>query len=176
MTLDHLNALGDSAFVATLAGIFEHSPWVAEGVLRLRPFDTVEALHEAMCAVVADAGPAAQLALIRAHPQLAGKAAIAGELTVASGLEQSGAGLLHCSPAEYAQLTELNAAYQQRFGFPFILAVRGHDRARPCARSVGSPHFACAICSADSCPASGRGKRSHLVGSDAHKTAVAAAP
>ena len=129
MTLDHLNALGDSAFVATLAGIFEHSPWVAEGVLRLRPFDTVEALHEAMCAVVADAGPAAQLALIRAHPQLAGKAAIAGELTVASGLEQSGAGLLHCSPAEYARLTELNAAYQQRFGFPFILAVRGHDRA-----------------------------------------------
>lgn len=128
MTLDHLNTLADSAFVATLAGIFEHSPWVAEGVLPLRPFDSIEALHEAMCAVVANADPAAQLGLIRAHPQLAGKAAIAGELTAASSQEQSGAGLLQCSPAEYARLTELNAAYQQRFGLPFILAVRGRDR------------------------------------------------
>ena len=128
MTLEQLNALDQSAFVATLAGIFEHSPWVAEGVLPLHPFDSIDSLHAAMCAVVARSDATQQLDLIRAHPQLAGKAAIAGELTLASSQEQSGAGLLHCSPAEYARLTELNAAYQQRFGFPFILAVRGHDR------------------------------------------------
>jgi OHCU decarboxylase len=129
MKLAQLNALDQRDFVATLADIFEHSPWVAEGVLPLRPFDSVQALHAAMCAVVDTAEAAAQLGLIRAHPQLAGKAAIAGDLTAASSQEQSGAGLLHCSPAEYARLGELNAAYQQRFGFPFILAVRGHDRA-----------------------------------------------
>lgn len=129
MTLDHLNALSDSAFVATLAGIFEHSPWVAEAVAPLRPFGSVEALHRAMCAAVAKALPARQLALIRAHPQLASKAAIAGELTAASSQEQAGAGLLHCSAEEYARLNELNAAYQQRFGFPYILAVRGHNPA-----------------------------------------------
>ena len=128
MTLDHLNALGYSAFVATLAGIFEHSPWVAEAVVPQRPFDSVEALHSAMCATVAAAAPERQLALIRAHPRLASKAAIAGRLTAASSQEQAGAGLLQCSPTEYARLSELNDAYQRRFGFPFILAVRGHDR------------------------------------------------
>jgi 2-oxo-4-hydroxy-4-carboxy-5-ureidoimidazoline decarboxylase len=128
MTLDQLNAYDQAAFVAALGGIFEHSPWVPERAWAQRPFAGVDALHAAMCRTVADAGLDLQLALIRAHPQLAGKAAIRGELTEASTREQQGAGLDQCSPAEYAQLTALNDTYQQRFGFPFILAVRGHTR------------------------------------------------
>ncbi len=127
-TLAQLNALGDDAFVDALGAIFEHSPWVAEQVAPQRPFASVHGLHAAMCAAVAAAGEDAQLRLIRAHPQLASKAAIRGELTAASNREQGGAGLLDCSPEEFAQLHELNARYLQRFGFPFILAVRGHTR------------------------------------------------
>ena len=128
MTLGELNALDDARFVATLAAIFEHSPWVAEAVCAQRPFASVDGLHAAMCAAVDRAGAQPQLALIRAHPQLAGRAAIA-ELTADSRKEQSGAGLDRCTPAEYARLTELNGAYDRKFGFPFILAVRGHTRA-----------------------------------------------
>ena len=129
MTLSQLNALGREHFVAALAAIFEHSPWVAEAVADERPFASVDALHAAMCAVVDRADADAQLALIRAHPQLAGRAAIAGELTADSRKEQTGAGLDRCTPDEFARLTRLNAAYDSRFGFPFILAVRGHSRA-----------------------------------------------
>jgi 2-oxo-4-hydroxy-4-carboxy-5-ureidoimidazoline decarboxylase len=129
MTLDELNTLDQSAFVALLGGVFEHSPWVADETWPLRPFASIDALHAAMCKAVVDAGEEAQLALLRAHPQLAGKAALRGELTADSTREQQGAGLDQCSPDEYARLHELNDAYDQRFGFPFILAVRGHDRA-----------------------------------------------
>jgi 2-oxo-4-hydroxy-4-carboxy-5-ureidoimidazoline decarboxylase len=128
MTLDELNTQELAAFRDTLGGIFEHSPWVAEEAWPLRPFASAEALHAAMCKAVIDAGEAAQLALLRAHPQLAGKAALRGELTAASNQEQQGAGLDQCSADEYARLHELNAQYEQRFGFPFILAVRGHTR------------------------------------------------
>ncbi len=128
MTLDSLNRADPNAFVAALAGIFEHSPWVAERVLAQRPFADVDALHAAMCAAVADAGETLQMALIRAHPQLAGKAAIRGELTASSTSEQRGAGLDQCSPEEFAEITQLNADYDVRFGFPFILAVKGHTR------------------------------------------------
>ena len=127
--LDALNALDRAAFVRELGAVFEHSPWVAEGAFARRPFASVEALHRAMCEVVAGAGDEAQLALIRAHPQLAGRAAIRGELTDASRREQGGAGLDQCTPEEFAQLHVLNDAYERRFGFPFILAVRGHTRA-----------------------------------------------
>ncbi|MCB1560494.1 MAG: 2-oxo-4-hydroxy-4-carboxy-5-ureidoimidazoline decarboxylase [Xanthomonadales bacterium] len=116
-------------FTARLADIFEHSPWVAECAAAARPFASVDALHAAMCAAMRNANPDGQLALIRAHPQLAGKAALRGELTESSTSEQSGAGLDQCSPGEFARITEFNDAYQQRFGFPFILAVRGYDRA-----------------------------------------------
>lgn len=129
MTLAELNQLDRAAFVALLGGVFEHSPWVAEAAFAARPFADRAALHAAMCAAVDAAGEAAQLALIRAHPQLAGKAAIADDLTAASRSEQHGAGLDRCSPEEFARIRTLNAAYQQRFGFPFILAVRGHSRA-----------------------------------------------
>lgn len=129
MTLDALNHSPPEAFVAALGGIFEHSPWVAERVAAQRPFASVEALHAAMCRAVAEAGGTLQMALIRAHPQLAGKAAIRGELTEASTNEQRGAGLDQCTPEEFADITRLNADYEARFGFPFILAVKGHTRA-----------------------------------------------
>jgi 2-oxo-4-hydroxy-4-carboxy-5-ureidoimidazoline decarboxylase len=129
MRLDELNALGRDAFVTRLGGVFEHSPWVAEGAFDARPFASVDALHAAMCATVAAAAEAAQLALIRAHPELAGKAAVRGQLTDASTREQRGAGLDQCSPDEFARLTRLNAQYGAKFGFPFIVAVRGHTRA-----------------------------------------------
>lgn len=128
IALADLNALPREAFIDALQGIFEHSPWVPAGVAAARPFPSREALHAAMCAVVRDAGPDAQLGLIRAHPELAGKAAIAGQLTASSASEQRGAGLDQCSPDEYAELVDLNRRYHQRHGFPFILAVRGHTR------------------------------------------------
>jgi 2-oxo-4-hydroxy-4-carboxy-5-ureidoimidazoline decarboxylase len=94
-----------------------------------RPFADIDALHAAMARAVATARAEEQLALIRAHPELAGKAALRGELTRESENEQGRAGLNQCSPAELARLTELNQAYRAKFGFPFILAVAGHTRA-----------------------------------------------
>jgi 2-oxo-4-hydroxy-4-carboxy-5-ureidoimidazoline decarboxylase len=129
VTLDEVNALDGDAFVGALGAIFEHSPWVPERTWARRPFRSVEALHGALCATVAAAGTARQLDLIRAHPDLAGRAALRGELSEASAREQHGAGLDQCSPAEFARLNELNAAYRARFGFPFIVAVCGHGRA-----------------------------------------------
>lgn len=128
-TLAQLNAMPASDFVAVLGGIYEHSPWVAEQVATLRPFHSVADLAAAMRAAVDEAGRDPQLALLRAHPELAGKAAVRGELTAESTREQSGAGLGQCSPEEFARLQDMNARYNGKFGFPFILAVRGYDRA-----------------------------------------------
>jgi allantoate deiminase/N-carbamoyl-L-amino-acid hydrolase len=116
-------------FVATLTGVFERSPWVAERVVTQRPFRSVLHLHEAMCTAVERAGIDEQSTLIGSHPELAGRAAIRGELTPESTREQLGAGLAACSPDEFARLQTFNAAYAKRFGFPFVLAVKGHDRA-----------------------------------------------
>jgi 2-oxo-4-hydroxy-4-carboxy-5-ureidoimidazoline decarboxylase len=129
MTLAQINAMSEAEFVRTLGGIFEHSPWVAQRAFVDRPFASVDVLHAAMVAVVDRATETQKLALLRAHPELAGKAAIRGDLTADSSREQSGAGLAQCSPEELARLAELNARYHARFGFPFILAVRGYDRA-----------------------------------------------
>jgi len=129
MTLWELNRLSAGAFVTALGQVFEHSPWVAERAMKKRPFQTLDALHETMIAAVWSAPAPTQMALLRAHPELAGKAALLGELTTESTLEQSGAGLAHCSPEELAKLTALIAAYNKKFGFPFILAVKGYDRA-----------------------------------------------
>lgn len=128
ITLEQLNAMPPSEFVTTLAGIFEHSPWVAEAAVSHRPFSSISALHADMADVVERAGSDPQLALIKAHPELAGKAAVRGELTNESTREQSGAGLNQCTQAEFDKLQTLNAAYRVKFGFPFILAVRGFDR------------------------------------------------
>jgi 2-oxo-4-hydroxy-4-carboxy-5-ureidoimidazoline decarboxylase len=116
-----LNALPDTAFVARLSGIFEHSPWVAEAVLPGRPFKDVAALHAAMVAAVDAAGTDPALALLRAHPELARRET----LTAASAAEQGGMGLDRLDQNEAARFEALNLAYRDRFGFPFIIAVRG---------------------------------------------------
>ena len=123
-----LNVLSEANFVAALGGIFEHSPWVAAGAYQARPFGSPAELHSAMCAVVAAADVEMQLGLIRAHPDLAGKAALAGELTDASSTEQAGAGLDRLTEDEYRRFHDLNDRYRARFGFPFILAVKGHRK------------------------------------------------
>ncbi|MGG7603683.1 allantoate amidohydrolase [Massilia sp. BKSP1R2A-1] len=124
-TLPDLNSCPPAAFADALRGIYEHSPWIAERAAAYRPFPSLAALRQALQAVVAQASQDEQLALLRAHPELAGKAAIAGELTAESTGEQAASGLDRCSPEEYARLQELNAQYGEKFGFPFILAVKG---------------------------------------------------
>ena len=123
--LDALNAAPLDEACARLDGLYEHSPWIVRSALARRPFATPAALVAACADVVDRADVQAQLALIRAHPELAGKAMVAGTLTAESTDEQSRAGLTHCTPEEYATLQRLNAEYRARFGWPFILAVRG---------------------------------------------------
>ena len=129
IALVELNAMSAAQFTAALAAIFEHSPWVAERAVAHRPFASRLDLHAAMCEVVDEASTAEQLDLIRAHPELAGRAAVRKELTAESTREQEGAGLDACSPEEFARLKDLNRRYHEKFGFPFIVAVRGHNRA-----------------------------------------------
>ena len=123
-----LSRLPQGAFVARLEGIFEHSPWIAERAWSAGPFASIDALHAAMCLVVDTADPTEQLALICAHPELAGKEAEAGTLTTASTGEQRGAGLDQCSKEELERLRRLNEDYRARFGFPFVVAVKGLTR------------------------------------------------
>lgn len=119
------------AFVEHFGDIYEHSPWIAEltwdaGLDSAQ--DTPEGLAEAMAKVLVNAPPQRQLAVIRAHPDLAGKAAKSGELSTASTREQAGAGLDQCNEEEYARFHRYNEAYKARFGFPFVMAVKGSDR------------------------------------------------
>ena len=124
-TLSSLNTCAHADFIETLSGIYEHSPWIPERACAQRPFATVTALKLALQTAVSKAGVDEQLGLIRAHPELAGKAAIAGELTAESTSEQASSGLNRCSAEEFATLHTLNADYNAKFGFPFILAVKG---------------------------------------------------
>jgi len=124
-TLSELNSCDLAAFVDRLRGIYEHSPWIPERAAAQRPFATLASLKQALQGVVSGATEAEQLGLIRAHPELAGKAAIAGELTAESTSEQARSGLNLCSAEEFATLHKLNADYNAKFGFPFILAVKG---------------------------------------------------
>ena len=119
--LDTVNTLGVDAFVARFGGIFEHSPWVARAAYAGRPFASVPALHATMVSVVANSGAERQLTLLRAHPELARP----GPLTQASSSEQGGMGRDRLAADEAAAFDRLNAAYRTRFGFPFIIAVRG---------------------------------------------------
>ena len=127
-SLSALNRADTPTFTAILGGVFEHSPWIAENAAAGRPYADIASLHAAMRQQVEQADRAARLALIRAHPELAGKAAIRGELTAESSREQKGAGLDLCSAEEFDRLHALNSAYNKKFGFPFIVAVRGHTR------------------------------------------------
>jgi len=115
-----------AVFVARYGGLFEHSPWVVERAALRLPFAD---LHDGLMQVVHDAPQEEQLALIRAHPELAGKAAIDGTLTDASTSEQASAGLQRLSPEEYERFHDLNRRYRERFGFPFIICVRLTDKA-----------------------------------------------
>lgn len=123
-----LSALERDAFLAAVGSVFEHSPWVMARAWALRPFATRADLDAALVKVIRDAGRDELLALIGAHPELAGKAAIRGDLTADSAREQAGAGLNACSPEEFALIQRLNRAYQARFGWPFIVAVKGMSR------------------------------------------------
>ncbi len=125
LTLDQLNAASANQALQWLDGIYEHSPWIAETALRERPFRSLAHLKHTLAHAVRTASSEAQRALIRAHPELAGKAMVDQSLTAESTHEQNKAGLTQCTPAEFAQLQQLNADYNARFGFPFILAVRG---------------------------------------------------
>jgi 2-oxo-4-hydroxy-4-carboxy-5-ureidoimidazoline decarboxylase len=124
--IDDAATLDREAFVARFGGVFEDSPWIAEQAHASRPWASVAELHAALVAVVDAAPREARLALIRAHPDLAGKAAIAGELTPESTREQAAAGLDRLTPAQHADLLALTAAYRERFRFPFIVCAREH--------------------------------------------------
>lgn len=128
VSLEHLNAASADDFVAALAGIYEHSPWVAQAVAGQRPFASLKSLHAAMAEAVRGAPPTQRLTLIALHPDLAGKAAQAGEITAESKSEQGGAGLDRLSKAEYGRFHMLNDAYREKFGFPFVICVRRHTR------------------------------------------------
>jgi 2-oxo-4-hydroxy-4-carboxy-5-ureidoimidazoline decarboxylase len=126
MTDSDFNAMSSEDFVARYASVVEHSPWVVERAAARRPFAD---LAEGIVAVLADATPEEQLSVIRAHPELAGRAAIAGTLTEESRSEQASAGLDRMTRQEFERFHTLNAAYGERFGFPFVICVRRTDRA-----------------------------------------------
>lgn len=126
MTIAELGALPRERFEEMLGFVFEHSPWVAARVWAQRPFSNLDALHGAMAAAVDRADPSEQLALLRAHPDLGARA----RMSEASVGEQAGAGLDRLTPEEFASLRRLNAAYREKYGFPFLFAVKGatkHD-------------------------------------------------
>ena len=131
MTWPAIAAMDQSSFVQTFGGIYEHSPWLAEAVFRGGlniADDHVDGLHHRLSTQLSQASREQQLALIQAHPDLAGKAALAGRVTADSAAEQSSAGLDQCSAEELEQFRQLNTAYLDKFGFPFIIAVKGLDR------------------------------------------------
>ncbi len=128
LSIDQINALDQASFVKYLGFIFERSPWIAAEAWHARPFASGSALQQALCAVMYGASREQQIALIRAHPDLAGKAAIAGDLTPDSLREQASAGLDRLAPDEFAAFTRLNNAYRDRFSFPFVICVREHTK------------------------------------------------
>jgi N-carbamoyl-L-amino-acid hydrolase len=125
LTIEQVNAADPAQAARLLDGLYEHSPWIAQQALAARPFRSLSHLKQAMADIVRQAPADRQLALIRAHPELAGKAMVSKTLTTESTSEQGKAGLTDCTPAEFARIQQLNADYNAKFGFPFILAVRG---------------------------------------------------
>ncbi|WP_426454269.1 2-oxo-4-hydroxy-4-carboxy-5-ureidoimidazoline decarboxylase [Paenibacillus sp. S-38] len=123
-TLEELNGMNEDDFVGSIGWVFEHSPWVAKRAHASAPFASLDALHDCMTAAVEQAAPEQQLELLRAHPDLAGRL----KMTDSSVREQQGAGLTELTAEEFSQFTFWNSAYTERFGFPFILAVRGHNK------------------------------------------------
>lgn len=128
LSLQQINSMGLEEFVGALGFLFEDSPWIAAHTWEARPFGSVLALHKALCSTMYGAGRERQTALIQAHPDLVGRVAQAGTLTPASAGEQASAGLDRLSPEEAAQFAALNRAYQERFGFPFVICVRENKK------------------------------------------------
>jgi 2-oxo-4-hydroxy-4-carboxy-5-ureidoimidazoline decarboxylase len=130
-TLAEINRLNAAQFSQLFGAVYEHSPWIAERAFALRPaggFASRAQVHAALVAAVQSALDAEKVALLNAHPELAGREAVAGALTAASTAEQASAGLTSMTAADVAQLDELNAAYREKFGFPFIIAVRNNTQ------------------------------------------------
>lgn len=126
-TIEQLNAMGEAQFVAYLVGLVEHSPWVVRRARQRHPFVSVQALFDALCDCIDHASDDEQLALLRAHPELAGSEAQAGSMTTESTSEQERLGLLRLRTAELSQLQQLNADYRERFGYPLLIALRLHE-------------------------------------------------
>ncbi|MEY4916130.1 MAG: 2-oxo-4-hydroxy-4-carboxy-5-ureidoimidazoline decarboxylase [Verrucomicrobiota bacterium] len=127
ITLAELNALPD--FIRVVGPVFEHSPWIAAAAVDQRPFADLPSLHRALCEAVTYSSSEKQLALIRAHPDLVGKLALAGQLTRESTGEQASAGLNELSSEEIVWFQKQNAAYQNKFGFPFVICARLNKKA-----------------------------------------------
>jgi OHCU decarboxylase len=123
-----INAMDQAAFVQKFGGIFERSPWVAEKAWQKRPFASLDAMHAAMVVAVKYSPLPNQLALLQSHPDLAGKEAQAGAMTSSSVSEQASAGLNALTKPEMERISDFNTAYKQKFGFPFIIAVRMHTK------------------------------------------------
>ena len=128
LSIEEVNRMDREEFVAGFGAVFERSPWVAEGAWYGRPFDDLDELHGEFVAVVHSAPEDRRVALIRAHPDLAGKAALAGELTDESANEQASAGLDRLSPGEYEEFHRLNSAYREKFGLPYVVCVRDNTK------------------------------------------------
>jgi 2-oxo-4-hydroxy-4-carboxy-5-ureidoimidazoline decarboxylase len=128
LTLSAVNAMSQGDFVQTFGATFEHSPWVAEGAWKARPFASVDALHAAMMNVVRNQPRERQVAFLCAHPELAGKEAQAGTMTDDSVVEQASAGLNALTRAEMEEMVRLNAEYRAKHGFPFCIAVRRNTK------------------------------------------------
>lgn len=128
LSIDALNRLDREAFVGALGFAFEGPPWIQEAAWEARPFAGLDELHRALVAAMLAAPEERKVALIRAHPDLAGKAALAGELTPESTREQAAAGLDRLTPEEFSRFTALNEAYRARFGFPFVVCAREHTK------------------------------------------------
>ena len=126
MNLPLVNALTLAQFVARFGGVFEHSPWVAQRAWQRRPYASIDDLYRSMASEVQLASSAEQLALIRAHPELAGKEAAGGNLSVDSSSEQGRLGFMNLDRSHFEQMGELNRTYRQRFGIPCIVALRLH--------------------------------------------------
>jgi 2-oxo-4-hydroxy-4-carboxy-5-ureidoimidazoline decarboxylase len=128
LTLGEINVLDRDDFVARLGFVFESSPWIAAEAWHARPFRSLDHLHETMCEVMYDAAPGQKLALIRAHPDLVGRAALTGTLSPESKGEQASAGLNRLSAEEVAEFTRLNGLYREKFGFPFVICARENKK------------------------------------------------
>ncbi|MBA2693680.1 MAG: 2-oxo-4-hydroxy-4-carboxy-5-ureidoimidazoline decarboxylase [Rubrobacter sp.] len=127
-TIEEANAMSREEFVERFGGLYEHSSWIAEGAGRERPFGNLEDMRRAFERAVEGASEERKLGLIRTHPDLAGKAAVAGELTEESASEQTSAGLDRLSPEEFERFTRMNEEYRRKFEIPMVVCVREHTK------------------------------------------------